>query len=299
MRLPPDRTVGPLIVDTDIGSDPDDAVALAAATVAAPDLALVLSTDETSGGIRARFARALLDALGRPDVPVVAGARLPGTPPTTVDGLIPLDGPDPAGDLVAAVSALADRAGGPVRWLGLGPLTNLATVLTLRPDLAPRLRLTQMGGALRYRDPTRAEHNFRRDPAAVAAVLAAVDAPALVMSDHTFTTAVEITHRSDVYRGWADPGAPSWAELLRTHHDNWFARFHPGSMQHDALALSVAVGMPFVDLARHRCRVDAAGRLGLDPAGRRALLSCGADHAAFMRWLAGLLDGRRHRTTMP
>jgi hypothetical protein len=39
-----------------------------------PELSLVLTSDER-GGERARFARHLLNLLGRPEVPVVAGAE--------------------------------------------------------------------------------------------------------------------------------------------------------------------------------------------------------------------------------
>lgn len=292
-HMPPDLMGSPLIIDTDVGSDPDDAVALAAAALATPELALVLTTDEDAGE-RARFARHLLDCLGRRDVPVVAGAQLPEPPPMVVGDLVPPHVSVPAVDVLAAVSAVVDRTDGPVRWLGIGPLTNLARVLTERPELSGRLKVTQMGGALRYRDPARAEHNFRRDPAAAAAVLAAADLPELIMSEHTFRPEIEITERSELYLAWSAPDAPEWARLLRAHHDAWFSRFHPGSMQHDALTLSVALRVPFVQFAYDRCGVDEVGRLALDPGGRPALLSYLVDYAAFMGWLIRLFRVTRH-----
>lgn len=57
----------PLILDTDIGGDPDDAIAVALAARRFPERALVITTDEHRGG-RARFARQFLDLLGRPEV---------------------------------------------------------------------------------------------------------------------------------------------------------------------------------------------------------------------------------------
>jgi hypothetical protein len=65
----------PMIVDTDIGGDPDDTVALVVAARRVPELALVITSDEY-GGERARFLRYLLDLVGRPDVKVVAGSDL-------------------------------------------------------------------------------------------------------------------------------------------------------------------------------------------------------------------------------
>jgi inosine-uridine nucleoside N-ribohydrolase len=86
----------PLVVDTDIGGEPDDAMALAIAARHHPELALVLTCDEVGGefaggpvGERARFARYFLDCLGRPDVPVAAGRRVGGSPYFWIRGLAP------------------------------------------------------------------------------------------------------------------------------------------------------------------------------------------------------------------
>ena len=157
-------TMSPLIIDTDAGTDPDDAVALLVAARAEPTLGLVLTNDE-HGGERARFVRHLLDLADRTDVPVARGADLPGAPALVVSHLIPADIPIQPDDVHGAVMRVVDGSGGePVRWLGIGAMTNLAAVLSTAPVLAGRLRVTQMGGALNYRDPDRAEHNFRRDP---------------------------------------------------------------------------------------------------------------------------------------
>src|SRR5690606_33501091 len=64
----------PLIVSTDIGGDPDDAIALALAAMTEPRLALVVTADEFPDGRRSILARHLLDLLGREDVVVAAGA---------------------------------------------------------------------------------------------------------------------------------------------------------------------------------------------------------------------------------
>jgi inosine-uridine nucleoside N-ribohydrolase len=46
-----------------------------------------------------------------------------------------------------------------VTWVGCGPMSNLAAVLTIAPYLSEQIAVTQMGGWLspeRYRDPRRA-----------------------------------------------------------------------------------------------------------------------------------------------
>ncbi|HZN76654.1 MAG TPA: nucleoside hydrolase [Micromonosporaceae bacterium] len=286
--IPPKLTGTPMIVDTDVGGDPDDAIALIVAARNAPELALVLTGDEVDGE-RARFARHLLDLAGRPEVPVVAGRQLPGTAIFCAEDLTPRDiGPQPT-DVAAAVARACLATDGPVRWVGMGPLSNLADVLRERPELATRLALTQMGGALRYRDPSRAEHNFRRDPAAVPEVLEAVPRTWLVTSDVTFSTEIEIDARSTLYRWLSDPTAPPWARPLVTHLDRWFERYHPGSMQHDALTLSAAMQLPFVDFDLVTVALAPDARMAEAPAGVRLYASRRAQYAGFRRWLSTAL----------
>lgn len=67
----------PVIIDTDIGDDIDDALALALA-VHSPEIALVgVTTVYQCAALRARLVRHLLSAYGRADVPVVAGVDRP------------------------------------------------------------------------------------------------------------------------------------------------------------------------------------------------------------------------------
>lgn len=257
-----------VIIDSDIGGDPDDAIALALAARRLPELALVVTCDEL-GGERARFARHLLDLLGRGDVPVVAGADLGNTRYFCVEGLAPSEVSGQPGDIADAVERVCSASSGPVRWVGMGPLSNLDWLLAERPELAGRLALTQMGGALRYRDPTRAEHNFRLDPGAARRVLAAVAEPRLVTSDITFTDELAIDENAPLYRALAAEHAPPWAVLLRTHLGRWFARFYPSTIQHDPLTLAAAMRLPYVEFRRARgpSRPDQTGSDAASSAG--------------------------------
>ncbi|BCJ46198.1 hypothetical protein GCM10010168_51470 [Actinoplanes ianthinogenes] len=288
---PAESPSGPVIIDTDIGGDADDAIALAVAALRLPDLALVLTGDECDRQ-RARFATHFLAELGRPEVPVVAGADLGNDRYLCVRDLIPPETPAPTGDVVAAVEAVCAATDGPVRWVGMGPMSNLAAVLAARPHLAERLLVTQMGGALRYRDPTRAEHNVRLDPAAAVAVVRTPGLPLwLVTSDVTFTPELEVTAAGPLYAALTAPDAPAWARTLRAHLDRWFTGFHPGTIQHDALTLSAALHLPFVDFDTTAVSFDDIGRMREDPDGTTVPLSTGAHYPAFMTWL--------HRQLLP
>lgn len=167
---------------------------------------------------------------------------------------------------------------------------DLADVLSARPELAERLVVTQMGGALNRRDPERADHNFRVDPASAAVVLANTNRPKFALSETTYVPELEIRKDSVLYQRFSDNSAPRWARLVAAHLDQWFARFHPGTYQHDAFALGAALQVPFVGLYGERVSVDSIGRMSLDPDGARVWLSRWADHALFMRWLSERLD---------
>jgi pyrimidine-specific ribonucleoside hydrolase len=286
-RFPASTAGTPLVLDTDIGGDPDDAVAVSVAALNRPELALVVTTDEHKGR-RARFARHLLDLCGRTDVAVLAGADLGNTRYLVTEGLTPDDVPEQPTGLDGLAAACRDTPS-VVRWVGMGPMTNLAALLEREPSLADKLDVTLMGGALAYRHPDRAEHNVRLDVPSARAVLATARRPRLVTSDVTFTGANEITADSPLHQRLAAPDAPGWARLLTAHMRAWFERFHPGTMQHDALALSVALQLPFVDLGLERVALDGIGRMHEAPEGDEVFLSYGADYGAFDAWLSAQL----------
>ena len=126
-------------------------------------------------------------------MPVVAGRALGNDRYLAVDRLAPPDVPAQPGDVLADVTAVAEATEGAVRWVGMAPMSNLADLLTARPGLVERLHVTQMGGALNYRDPSRAEHNVRLDVTSAMTVIAEARHPRLVISDVTFTSDIEIT----------------------------------------------------------------------------------------------------------
>lgn len=292
----------PMIVDTDLGGDADDALALVAAARHRPELALVLTADETGPeqgyGQRARFARHLLDTVGRHDVAVAAGATAGGTDYFCVADLIPAADPAMHGGrdaVLAAVAELAGQADGPIRWVGMAPLSNLAEVCDHLPEIAGRLQVTQMGGAIHYRRPDRAEHNIRLDVDAARRVLAAVDdgrlaKPRFVISDVTFTDQIAVHATHPLHQRLAGDTTQPWTRMLVDHLDRWYAEHHASTLQHDALTLSAALGLPFVRAATTRVAMDELGRWTQDEDGTALRLSRSADYPAFMAWLAEALD---------
>ena len=167
----------PTVMDTDIGSDVDDLVALAV-LASAPEVHLVgVTTVYGDTVLRARIARWACDRLGKPDVAVMPGRQetLTGRPVWWPGhegvGLTDLDqvqvAPEPAA--VDYLCQMARAYPGQLDLLAVGPLTNVAAALGTDAAFATNLRhLYVMGGAFW---PARAEHNFRCDPEAAALVM--------------------------------------------------------------------------------------------------------------------------------
>lgn len=176
----------PIILDTDIGTDVDDCLALAL-ILASPELRLLAVTTVYGDTLlRSRMVLKLLALRGVADVPVVAGAQKPllGRPPVyweghEGEGLVgPGDeGLRPAAERAAELIVRTVMAQpGEVTLIAIGPLTNVAQALLLEPRLAGALAgLTIMGGVIGGAAALHlpwTEHNFRCDPEAAAIVLA-------------------------------------------------------------------------------------------------------------------------------
>jgi hypothetical protein len=104
-------------------------------------------------------------------VAVVAGRQLSSTGPYFAHGLTPDWVTPPSGEVTRAVAQAAARSGGAARWIGLGPLSNLAGLLAHQPGLARRLFVTQLTGTSNDAGQALPSRNFRLDPAAARQVL--------------------------------------------------------------------------------------------------------------------------------
>ncbi|WP_328408983.1 nucleoside hydrolase [Nocardia sp. NBC_00403] len=290
---------GVTVLDTDLFYDPDDFVTLVIAARTVTDLAVV-TANETRGR-RAQLARHVLDLMDRSDVPVIPGIDIGGEHRFVMDEFV--DQPnktdadsndavlDAVDGLTDAVTRLCAATDGPIRWVGMGPMTNLSAVLCLVPDLAERIVVTQMGGWLdRYRDKTCASHNFHTDPVAAGLALRLTRTPRLVLSDFTNSSAIDVTADWELLRRLQSATAPKWAQLLAANFDAWFQRQSArqqrrGSWMHDRLTFSAALGLPFVTFTPERIRIERDARIYRDPDGRAMEVACAVDYDGFIDWM--------------
>jgi inosine-uridine nucleoside N-ribohydrolase len=291
-----------VLVDCDPGHD--DAIALLLA-LASPELELVgVTTVAGNQTLEKTTANAIrvLEHVERSEIPVAAGADRPlirePFVAAHVHGATGLDGPDlapPTGSPVEqhAVDFLAEHVRAST-LVAVGPLTNVALLLALRPEARPE-RIVLMGGAIAEGNITpAAEFNMWADPEAAARVFASGIDLTMVGLDVTHRALMTPAH-ADELRG-AGRAGKLVAELFDFYHG-----FHqrtygfPGSPIHDALALAHVFDPSLLELrdrhvaidcesqlCRGRTVVDVWKRTGHEP---NAHVAVGVDGERFVRVL--------------
>jgi inosine-uridine nucleoside N-ribohydrolase len=173
-----------ILLDTDIGSDIDDAVCLAYLLMQPRCDLLGLTTVSGEPEKRAMLASAICLAAGRGDVPIFPGAPLPLLTPVR-QPLAPQAEKLPgwpherifqAGKAIAFLRETIEQNPGEVTLLAIGPMTNAALLLGQDPSIAKKLkRIVLMNGSFLHRLPTAGinEWNSLNDPYAAAVVYGA------------------------------------------------------------------------------------------------------------------------------
>jgi purine nucleosidase len=174
----------PLLFDTDIGSDIDDAVALAYLLKQPQCELLGITTVSGEPMERAQLASAVCIAAGRDDVPIHSGVekpfliapRQPEAKQKTVLPRWPHRKEFAANTAVPFLRDTIRSRPGEITLLAVGPMTNVGALFAMDPEI-PRLlkRLVIMGGAYTTSFPNcaRVEWNILNDPHAAAIVFRA------------------------------------------------------------------------------------------------------------------------------
>jgi purine nucleosidase len=201
--VPPGKI--PILLDTDIGTDIDDAFALAL-IARSPELDLLgVTTVSGDTQARARMAAKLLWESGFRRVPVVAGE--PGRPLPIEQTRWAKDFRSPqlqAGSAVDFLDATLRRRAGKTTIVAIGPLTNIAALLKKDPPTAKKIdQVVLMGGSIHHgygEDPTPvAEYNIAADPAAAQTVFTSGVSILMVPLDVTAMLQLHATGRHRVF----------------------------------------------------------------------------------------------------
>ncbi len=259
-----------VILDTDVGTDVDDALALAL-ILGSPELRLEAVTCVYGDvALRARMVLELLRLRGRDDVPVYLGAEKPllGRRPVYWaghEGQGLLEKADAARQPEAehAVDLLVRRvmaSPGRVHLIAIGPLTNVALAFLREPLLPKALKhLTVMGGVCRgpaMLETGYAEHNIKCDPEAAHVVLSAGAPTTLVPLDVTQRVEVRTQHLARIRAG-----GTRFHEAIADQIERYprFAQ-RGGTFLHDPLAAATVVRPDIVTFNDLHVDVETEGQ---------------------------------------
>jgi purine nucleosidase len=319
----------PIVIDTDVGADPDDALALILA-LASPEVD-VRGVTIVSGDVswRARIATRLLGMAGRSDVPIFLGRGEPlQMSGAEGEGLLdsPYHGPEAAVQTTPAVDwLLAESRRGSFHLVAIGPLTNVAAAIEQDREFAGRLLgLTVMGGlldagtmpsawqrAIRERGGAGwPDYNTTCDPAAALTVARCGIPITWVTLDATMRAPLRAAAR-----GLLPPDHPLSAALGRMI-DAWHAVWFPTALPppddpspvpadavailHDPLALASLFAGEWLRLRQARLSSgieDGVFRLREQPDGEPGWLAAKVDGAGFETFLVARIV--RHISGLP
>ncbi len=248
----------PLIIDTDPGVDDAVALMLAAASPEVDLRAVTTVFGNVPLPLTTANAGRVLTLAGRPEVPVGPGAARPLVHERALraedvhggDGLggraaaLPTSSvpPDPRG-AVGLMAAVLREAAEPVTIAPIGPLTNVALLLAVHPELAERIgRIVWMGGALGAGNITgAAEFNAHCDPEAAQRVLTQAAVPVTMVP-------LDLTLRCPAGTAWlaaldaAGPRCHELAEVIAHYRAVYSARYGRDAVAvHDAVAVLEAI----------------------------------------------------------
>ena len=280
-----------VIIDTDPGLD--DAIAILFAlgsghfdvlgvTTIAGNIGLDRTTDNAGG---------LLAVMGRGDIPVIRGTDIPLTRELQdlvaivhgADGLkgVTLPAPlapalDDAPGWIARV--LAESEPGSVDILALGPLTNVAHVLTEHPDVVDRIgEIIVMGGTINEpgNSGPNSEFNFASDPEAASVVIGSSAKVTIIPLDVTR----KVRAQTDYVEALPDtPHGRLARELLTAYlQDGRLSR-----PLHDPCVMLVALDPSIFKIENMKLDIDLgddpdAGRLLVDRRGKPVDVALGVD----------------------
>ncbi len=283
-QAPPAPKV-PILLDTDIGDDIDDAFALALA-LTSPEIDLRgITTVFNDAHTRALIVCRLLHEVGRDAIPVASGA--PARPMPDLNGqmqygLRPCFRKRPERD--SAVEFLYKQLKahpGKLTLVPVGPLTNIAELLRKHPDCKPWIkRIVLMGGAVRVgynlKPPPVPEWNIKCDVKAAQVVFASGVPLVVAPLDATANLRLEAAQRR---RLW-NVGTPLTNQL----HALYQLWGNGTPILFDPLAVTLCFTEKFCTMEDMRLEVDDKGVTRIVKGKPNARVATAVHRDEFVKW---------------
>lgn len=263
-----------IILDTDIGTDVDDAYALAM-LANSPEVELeAVTTVWADARLRARMAKKLLTLLGKPDVPVAAGENNPLNPDRGAylmghegEGFLDSDGGPEISETSTSelIEALLRKYPGEIKVLLIGPQTNFGKLLTEKPELASLIKEIVVMGGTPFYGPREMElfgerpidYNLVADPEAARVVFQSGVPITMVGVNVTMPTLLRESQIEQIGKHGTDA-----TEALFTMTRRWLDVIGLNETpMHDALACAAAFTTEFLDTMMLNVAIETKGEL--------------------------------------
>ena len=252
----------PVIIDTDIGDDIDDAFALCLA-MRSPELRILGVTTVFKDTVkRAKIAKKLLTDGGLSLVPVCAGSQKPFNQTKVYGKKIDIKEPPicydekfdtceiDSTDAVDFIIETLEKSDEKITIITLGALTNIAHVILKRPDLLNKIeQISIMGGAFLV---NWCEYNFCCDPYAANIVIDCGIPIRCVGIDITFKCMLTKEQMQQI-----EESSHPCLKTLISLRKKWAYKVH----LHDPLALFCAFNPSYVKWEDRVCEVEVQGKL--------------------------------------
>jgi purine nucleosidase len=293
-------SIGPpekVVVDTDIGDDIDDALALGLLLKSPQVQLLAVTTAWGDTRLRARLVERFLDETGYGDIPVGIGIEK-HSPKEGVFSQRRWAEQQPARPRPDAVTLLLEsirRYPGKVTLVAIAPLTNVAAAYERDPETFRKLkRIVMMGGSiylgygdLGYAPPKGpdAEYNIAMDPAAAQKIFSSgVDLYVMPLDSTQLKLDEEkrlliFTHSSPV------------TDALTLLYQQWFETARATPTVFDAMAAAFVDDPEQCPVEPMRIRVDEQGYTRLEDGKPNAHVCLRSDSDRFFRFYLPMLLG--------
>jgi purine nucleosidase len=274
----------PILLDTDIGSDVDDAFALGL-IVASPELDLRgVTTVGSEPQKRARIVCRFLSAVGRRDIPVAAGAEPQPKEEVNKQGGYAKHADVPRPVKESAVEFLYQqlkKRPGELTLLPIGPLTNIARLLREHPDCKPWIkRIILMGGSVHMgyngKEPPEVEWNIKCDIAAAQTVFTSGVPLVVAPLDATTMLKLEGPLRRQLFKAKSP-----LTEQLRTLYQLWG---QPTPTLFDPVAVMLCFDERLCTMKELRLEVDDKGMTRSVKGKENARVATAIRADDFLRW---------------
>jgi inosine-uridine nucleoside N-ribohydrolase len=285
----------PIILDTDIGTDVDDAFALAF-ILASPELDLRgVTTVGSEPRTRALIVCRFLTAVGLRDIPVAAGATPQPAEEIEKQGRYAKAAgegkPRPIQPVketsVAFLYRQLKSQRGELTLVTIGPLTNIARLFREHPECKPWIkRIVMMGGSVRVgyngKEPPETEWNIRCDIPAAQAVFAS--GIPIVVAPLDATTRLKLEER--LRRRLFEAKTPL-TEQVRMLYQLWGEQT---PTLYDPVAAALCFDESFCTMENLRLEVDAKGQTRAVRGEANARVATAIRREEFLQWYVKRLE---------